>query len=119
MFTAGIGKTQMVYCGHYSLGDMRIRLSISEINTRFVSLQDLQTLTSESGNKYKFCFTLTLDGGECSASSLRMSSPYEESMVLVRYVARLAAGHVQAFCKSYRKLGPAENRTTNPPNSGT
>jgi len=54
MFTTGAGKIQIVYCGHYSLGGMRIRLSISEMNMRNVSLQDLQTLISESGNKYQF-----------------------------------------------------------------
>jgi hypothetical protein len=80
MFTTGARKIQIAYCGHYSFRDMRIRLSISEMSMRIVPLQDLQTFTSESGNNI-FFFTSTLDGGECSASRLRLFIPYEESTV--------------------------------------
>jgi hypothetical protein len=54
MFTIGAGKIQIVYCGHYSFRDMRIRLSISEMSVKIVPLQDLQTLTSECGNNFFF-----------------------------------------------------------------
>jgi hypothetical protein len=58
MFTVGAGKIQRVYC----LGGMRIRLSISEMNMRIVTLQDLQTLTSESGNNFFFHFDIRWNG---------------------------------------------------------
>ena len=88
-------------------------------NMKIVTLQDLQTLTCESGNKNLFFFTSTLDGGECPASRPRLFTPYEESMVPVQYVAGWVSGHVQAFRKRYRKFVPVENRTTNTPTSST
>jgi hypothetical protein len=118
MFTAGAGKIQIVYCGHSCMGGIRIRLSISEMSMRIVTFQDLQTLTSESGNRKIFFFTSTLDGGECSASNLRLFTAYDENMAPIRYVAGWASRHVQAFCKRYRKYAPVGNRTTNPPTSG-
>jgi hypothetical protein len=53
-FTVGAGKIQRVHCGHYCLGGMRVRLSISEMNMRIFTFQVLQTLTSESGNNFFF-----------------------------------------------------------------
>jgi len=76
IFTVRACKIQTVYCGHYCLGGMRIRLSISEMNMRIVTLQDLQTLTSEGGNN--FFFTSTLGGRECSASRLFLFIRYEK-----------------------------------------
>jgi len=62
MFTTGASEIQIVYCGLYSLGDMRIRLSISEMSMRIVPLQDLQALTSESGNNFLFNFDIRRRG---------------------------------------------------------